>query len=89
VRHWTTRKGIAALIFFTGADETPIIREWSKNPLWAKLDAVAQNRVYEFDRDLWTRSRGIMALKMMIDEGIKSGLLTNEPPADSFKFRTQ
>jgi iron complex transport system substrate-binding protein len=77
----------STLVFFTGADETPIVRTWSRSPLWASLPAAQRNRVYEFDRDLWTRSRGIMALKLMIEEAVESGLLADTPPPPKYAFR--
>jgi iron complex transport system substrate-binding protein len=68
------------LVLFTAADEQPITLEWAKNPLWQKLEAVKRNRVYTFDRDLWTRSRGPIALKRIVAQAINSGLLADAAP---------
>jgi iron complex transport system substrate-binding protein len=65
------------LVLFTAKDENPITREWAKNPLWQNLEAVKRGRVWEFDRDLWTRSRGPLALKLIVAECIDSGLLAD------------
>ncbi|WP_019394759.1 ABC transporter substrate-binding protein [Priestia filamentosa] len=35
--------------------------EWKDNPLWKNLKAVKNNQVYNVDRDLWTRFRGIIS----------------------------
>ena len=35
--------------------------EWKYNPLWKDLKAVKNNQVYNVDRDLWTRFRGIIS----------------------------
>ncbi|KYG28597.1 ABC transporter substrate-binding protein [Priestia endophytica] len=35
--------------------------EWKDNPLWKDLKAVKNNQVYNVDRDLWTRFRGIIS----------------------------
>ena len=70
----------ATLVLFTGADEKPLTSEWAKNPLWARLEAVGRGRVYTFDRDLWTRSRGPIALKKIVAEAISSGLLADRQP---------
>ncbi|PYE49969.1 ABC transporter substrate-binding protein [Deinococcus yavapaiensis] len=75
------------LVLFTGVDEKPIVREWAKNPLWQKISAVQRGRVYEFDRDLWTRARGPIALKMMLAQSIDSGLLQDKAPAKEFAFK--
>ncbi len=77
----------ARVVVFTAADELPIIREWSQSPIWARLEAVSAERVYEFDRDLWTRSRGVLALNRIINAAIISGLLADEPPAEGFQFK--
>ncbi len=68
----------ATLALFTGGDEKPITEEWAKNPLWQRLEAVKRNRVFVFDRDLWTRSRGPIALKKIVAEAINSGLLADK-----------
>lgn len=65
------------LVLFTAKDENPITREWAKNPLWQNIEAVRRGRVWEFDRDLWTRSRGPLALKLIVAECIDSGLLAD------------
>jgi iron complex transport system substrate-binding protein len=36
--------------------------------------------VYTFDRDLWTRSRGPIALKRIVAQAINSGLLADAAP---------
>lgn len=72
------------LVLFTGADETPLSIQWAKNPLWQKLSAVQRGRVYEFDRDLWTRSRGPIALKSIFAQMISSGLLADKAPPKAF-----
>ncbi|MGZ9866901.1 ABC transporter substrate-binding protein [Priestia endophytica] len=35
--------------------------EWKDNPLWKDLKAVKNNQIYNVDRDLWTRFRGIIS----------------------------
>ncbi|MBB6096800.1 iron complex transport system substrate-binding protein [Deinobacterium chartae] len=77
----------ASLVLFTGADESPITREWAKNPLWQKLSAVQRGRVYEFDRDLWTRARGPMALKLMLAQAVESNLLSDKLPPSAYAYR--
>lgn len=74
------------LVLFTAPDETPITETWKKNPLWQKLSAVQRGRVYQFDRDNWTRGRGPIALKLMIKQAIDSRLLQDAAPAGAFKY---
>lgn len=74
------------LVLFTAPDETPITEAWQKNPLWQKLSAVQRGRVYQFNRDDWTRGRGPMALKLMIKQSIDSRLLQDAAPTGQFKY---
>ncbi|MCS7058555.1 MAG: ABC transporter substrate-binding protein [Meiothermus sp.] len=77
----------ATLVLFTAPDETPIVRGWAKNPLWQRLEAVRRGRVYEFDRDNWTRGRGPLATRLILAELIDSGLLADRPAAGRYAFK--
>nr|WP_308012521.1 Fe(3+) dicitrate ABC transporter substrate-binding protein [Metabacillus rhizolycopersici] len=35
--------------------------EWKENPLWKDLKAVKNGQIYNVDRDLWTRFRGVVS----------------------------
>jgi ferric citrate transport system substrate-binding protein len=74
------------LVLFTGAGEQPLTREWSRNPVWAKLPAVVRGRVFVFDRDLWTRARGPLALRLMTEEAVAAGLLADQAPSGKFAY---
>lgn len=74
------------LVLFTDPGEKPITDEWRKNPLWQKLPAVRRGRVYQFNRDNWTRGRGPMGLKLMVAEAIDSRLLQDGAPAGAYKY---
>lgn len=69
--------GIALLI---NPGEKTVLTEWQKNPLWQNLAAVKNNRVYTFDRDLWSKARGIQALGMITKDAVRSGFLQNSTP---------
>ncbi|MNN95974.1 Fe(3+)-citrate-binding protein YfmC precursor [compost metagenome] len=47
------------------ADVT-IANEWEKNPLWGKIDAVANNRVYTVERRNWSLSRGLLGSEQIM-----------------------
>ncbi|UHA75257.1 ABC transporter substrate-binding protein [Paenibacillus sp. 481] len=51
--------------------EQTIVDEWSENPLWQQLNAVKKQQVFEVDRNLWTRWRGLVAGEIMVDEAIQ------------------
>jgi ABC-type Fe3+-citrate transport system substrate-binding protein len=53
--------------------------EFASQPVWQGLQAVRNNAVYLFNRDLWSRSRGIIALHLILRDARESGLLTGEP----------
>ena len=74
------------LVLFTAPDETPITEQWKKNPLWQKLSAVQRGRVYQFNRDNWTRGRGPLALKLMVAEAIESRFLQDAAPAGKYNY---
>ncbi|WP_223813709.1 hypothetical protein [Geobacillus zalihae] len=38
------------------------------NPIWSQLKAVKEKRVVEVNRDLWSRSRGPLAAKLIVKE---------------------
>lgn len=46
------------VIFLVEADEK-LIAEWKQNPLWQNITAVKKGEVYEVNRALWTRYRGL------------------------------
>lgn len=73
------------LVLFTAPDETPVTAAWARSPLWQKLPAVKRGRVYEFNRDDWTRGRGPTALKLMVAQTIESRFLQDAAPTTTFK----
>jgi iron complex transport system substrate-binding protein len=44
------------------------LKDVEANPIWSKLSAVKNKRVVEVNRDLWSRSRGPLAAKLMVKE---------------------
>lgn len=68
----------ALVLLCNPADSTPL-DEWSANPVWNALDAVASGRVYVFDRDLWSKGRGLIAFDQILDDLEGSGLLAGQP----------
>ncbi|MBO1198027.1 ABC transporter substrate-binding protein [Staphylococcus simiae] len=43
------------------ASTEPAFKKIKGNPVWKKLDAVKENRVYVVSRDLWSRARGLIS----------------------------
>lgn len=59
------------VLFLMIAEEKTIVDEWKKNPLWKDLKAVKNGQVYEVNRDLWSKFRGVIASEMIGQEAIE------------------
>jgi iron complex transport system substrate-binding protein len=44
------------------------LKDLKKSPIWPKLKAVKNNHVVQVNRDLWSRSRGPLAAKLVVKE---------------------
>ncbi|CAG7648606.1 Fe(3+)-citrate-binding protein YfmC [Paenibacillus solanacearum] len=58
-------------LFLMPTDKVTIVNEWQKNPLWKKIDAVANNRVYTVERRDWSLSRGMLGSEKIADDLVK------------------
>lgn len=47
------------ILFVSSNEGHTIVDDWKSNPIWKNLKAVKNGQVYNADRDLWTRFRGI------------------------------
>lgn len=65
------------LVFLKTEGETTPLDGWKKDPLYQSLKAVKNNRVYVFDRDLWSKARGIKGMNLMFSQMISSGVLAD------------
>jgi ABC-type Fe3+-citrate transport system substrate-binding protein len=64
----------AIVLLCNPQDLTPLA-EWSENPLWNALPAALGHRVYLFERDLWSKGRGLIAFDRILEVLNGSGLL--------------
>ncbi len=53
-------------LFVLGTQD--FIDSLAANPAWASINAVKNDRVYLFDRDLWSRDRGPLAAKLVLEQ---------------------
>lgn len=58
-------------LFLMPTDKVTIVNEWEKNPLWKKIDAVANNRVYTVERRDWSLSRGMLGSEKIAEDILK------------------
>lgn len=66
-------------------EQTPI-HDWQQSRVWSQLNAVQNDRVYVFDRDNWTRARGLLALDAVLSEGVASGLVNGISPVSEYRL---
>ena len=55
-------------LFVLGSPAEDFINELAGTAAWGTLRAVQEGAVYGFDRDLWSRSRGPLAMGLIIEE---------------------
>lgn len=53
---------------FGGAQDGTLSRKLAKNPLWSRIPAVREGRVYEVHAEVWAKGRGTRSLGIVIDE---------------------
>ena len=66
----------SSLVVLCNVDEQPLLNDWRDNPLWNAFGAVQSDHVYVFDRNLWSKGRGVMAFRRILEDAEASGLLT-------------
>ncbi|GAB5492671.1 MAG: hypothetical protein Phog2KO_28860 [Phototrophicaceae bacterium] len=67
----------SAIVILCSPADQEYLDERADDALWQAFDAVSNNRVYVFDRNLWSKGRGITAYNMILDDAVNSGLLTD------------
>ncbi|MEM6431661.1 MAG: ABC transporter substrate-binding protein [Deinococcota bacterium] len=69
----------SSIVIMCGEADQGILDEWQANPLWQAFDAVQNDRVYVFNRNLWSKGRGVMAFEAILEDSVDSGLLAEAP----------
>jgi iron complex transport system substrate-binding protein len=72
----------AIVVLCTPADQS-LLDALASEPVWQNFDAVKNDRVYAFDRELWSKGRGLFAYAQILADAVESGLL-----ADTTSSRT-
>jgi ferric citrate transport system substrate-binding protein len=67
----------SALVFMLFSEDKPAFELYKQNPLWERLDAVKNKRVYVVDRGVWSYGRGILAIRRITAEMLTNGILGN------------
>ncbi|MFD0682242.1 MULTISPECIES: ABC transporter substrate-binding protein [unclassified Paenibacillus] len=58
-------------LFLMPTDKVTIVNQWETNPLWNKIDAVANKKVYTVERRDWSLSRGMLGSEKIADDIVK------------------
>lgn len=58
--------------------EESIVKKWATDPLWQALKVAKENRVVSVEPDVWARSRGLYAAKIMAEQ-IRDAVLGAKP----------
>lgn len=65
----------SSIVIMCAPDDQAVLDEWQAEPLWQAFDAVKNGQVYVFNRNLWSKGRGLMAFDAILDDAVESGLL--------------
>lgn len=60
------------VLFVMPTEKVTIVDEWQKNPLWQKIDAVANKKVFTVERRDWSLSRGLLDSEKILDDIVKN-----------------
>lgn len=59
------------VMFLMPIEKENIEKQWESNPLWKKIDAVANNKVFYVERRDWSLSRGLIGSEKMAEDIVK------------------
>lgn len=60
------------VLFLMPTDPATIVNQWESNPLWQKIDAVKNNRVFTVERRNWSLSRGMLGSEKIAEDIVNS-----------------
>lgn len=56
------------VMFLMPIEKENIEKQWASNPLWGKIEAVANNKVFYVERRDWSLSRGLIGAEKMAED---------------------
>ncbi|GFZ80884.1 iron citrate ABC transporter substrate-binding protein [Paenibacillus marchantiophytorum] len=60
------------VLFLLPTEKETIVKQWETNPLWQKIDAVANKKVYTVERRDWSLSRGMLGSEKILADLVKN-----------------
>lgn len=67
----------STVVILCNAADQEFLDDMTDSALWQAFEAVSNNHVYVFDRNLWSKGRGVTAYNMILSDAVDSGLLAN------------
>lgn len=65
----------SSIVILCNAPDQAVLDDWQSQPVWQSFDAVKNKQIYIFDRNLWSKGRGLMAFDAILEDAVESGLL--------------
>lgn len=60
------------VLFLLPTEKETIVKQWETNPLWQKIDAVANKKVFTVERRDWSLSRGFLGSEKILEDIVKN-----------------
>ena len=68
----------ASIVVLCNPGDQAFLDDLASEPVWQALEAAQNNRVYTFNRNLWSKARGITAFRLILQEATEGGLLSDQ-----------
>lgn len=65
----------SSIVILCNPGEQGVFDELQAEPVWQSIDAVQNGHIYLFDRNLWSKGRGLTAFETILTDAVDSGLL--------------
>ncbi|MEM7537353.1 MAG: ABC transporter substrate-binding protein [Chloroflexota bacterium] len=65
----------SSVVILCAPGDQAVLDELQAEPVWQASDAFQNNQVYIFNRNLWSKGRGLMAFEAILQDAVDSGLL--------------
>ncbi|MEW9701147.1 Fe(3+) dicitrate ABC transporter substrate-binding protein [Paenibacillus sp. SI8] len=59
-------------LFLLPTEKDTIVKQWETTPIWKKIDAVANNKVFTVERRDWSLSRGLLGSEKILEDIVKN-----------------
>jgi ABC-type Fe3+-citrate transport system substrate-binding protein len=60
------------VLFLMPTEKETIVNKWEANPLWQKIDAVANKKALTVERRDWSLSRGLLGAEKIVEDIVKN-----------------